>query len=92
MQLMGCTSVQQIREEGRHMINTKNLHTHLDISPTDSHYEPVNVFTHGKLHPLLDPNTASQGQSMVTETVTETTQYPDGRIVTTSTTEVRPRL
>ena len=92
MQLMGCTSVQQIREEGRHMINTKNLHTHLDISPTDSHYEPVNVFTHGKLHPLLDPNTASQGQSMVTETMTETTQYPDGRIVTTSTTEVRPRL
>eukprot|EP01043_Picozoa_sp_COSAG02_P111411 COSAG02_NODE_47573_length_340_cov_0.746888_1_plen_50_part_10 len=50
----------------------------------------MDVFTHHeRLHPLLDPNTAGQGQS---ETVTETTEYPDGRIVTTSTTEVRPRL
>eukprot|EP01043_Picozoa_sp_COSAG02_P021239 COSAG02_NODE_1075_length_14754_cov_18.686796_5_plen_734_part_00 len=89
MQLMGCNTVQQIRDEGRHMINTKNLHTHLDTNPSDSHYEPVNVFTHGKLHPLLDPG-AGQGQAMVTETVTETVQHPDGRIITTSTTEMRP--
>ena len=89
MQLMGCNTVQQIREEGRHMINTKNLYTHLDGNPSDSHYEPVNVFTHGRVHPLLDP-AAGKGQAMVTETVTETTQHPDGRIVTTSTTEVRP--
>eukprot|EP01044_Picomonas_judraskeda_P011833 COSAG03_NODE_1647_length_3720_cov_1.472245_8_plen_79_part_00 len=71
------------------MINTKNLYTHLDGNPSDSHYEPVNVFTHGRVHPLLDP-AAGKGQAMVTETVTETTQHPDVRIVTTSTTEVRP--
>ena len=93
MQLMGCTTVEQIREEGRHMVDISNLHTHLDGNPTDYHYEPVNVFTHGTQHPLLDsPVDGGLGVSdpLVTETVTETMQFPDGRIVTTSTTVSGP--
>ena len=30
------------------MCDIRNLATHIEGSPWDYHYEPVNVFTHGK--------------------------------------------
>jgi L-lactate dehydrogenase (cytochrome) len=53
MQLMGCTTVAQIRKEGKEMCDIRNLATHIEGSPTDYHYQPVNVFTHGKPSPLF---------------------------------------
>ena len=89
MQLMGVTSVQQIRDQGPSMIDATNLATHLDINPTDAHYEPVNVFTHGKLPQLFVPD-AGQGAMPSTTTTTETVTGEDGSITTRVTTTTGP--
>jgi L-lactate dehydrogenase (cytochrome) len=95
MQLMGVTSVEQIRKEGRQMCDIRNLSTHVETSPTDYHYQPVNVFTQGKQPAIFGPRTEQQlGNQQdiesVTTTTTETTEHPDGRIVTRSVTITGP--
>ena len=89
MQLMGVTSVQQIRDEGMSMCDISNLATHLETSPTDYHYEPINVFTHGKPHKLFAVADAG-ANAQVTTTTTETTQHPDGSVTTSNTTVTGP--
>ena len=89
MQLMGVTSAQQIRDEGMSMCDISNLATHLETSPTDYHYEPINVFTHGKPHKLFAVADAG-ANAQVTTTTTETTQHPDGSVTTSNTTVTGP--
>lgn len=91
MQLMGCTSVEQIRAEGREMLDTSRLFEHYDPNPTDWHYQPVNVFTHGQLPDgLMQQTAAAPSDAVVTETTTVTTTHPDGTIESTSTTTTGP--
>ena len=91
MQLMGCTSVEQIRAEGRAMCDIRNLDAHIEPSPTDYHYQPVNVFTHGQQPALLQGSApAAQPGEQTTTTTTETTTHPDGTIVTKSVTITGP--
>ena len=54
----------EIRAEGREMLDASRLFEHYDPNPTDWHYQPVNVFTHGQLpdglmHTLRRPATPS---------------------------------
>jgi len=91
MQLMGCTSVEQVRAEGREMLDTSRLFEHYDPNPTDWHYQPVNVFTHGQLPDgLMQQAAAAPSDAVVTETTTVTTTHPDGTIESTSTTTTGP--
>ena len=91
MQLMGCTSVEQIRAEGREMLDTSRLFDHYDPNPTDWHYQPVNVFTHGQLPDgLMQQAAAAPSDAVVTETTTVTTTHPDGTIESNSTTTTGP--
>ena len=92
MQLMGCTSVEQVRAEGREMLDTSRLFEHYDPNPTDWHYQPVNVFTHGQLPDGLMQQAAAAPSSdaVVTETTTVTTTHPDGTIESSSTTTTGP--
>ncbi len=91
MQLMGCTSVEQIRAEGREMLDTSRLFEHFDPNPTDWHYQPVNVFTHGQLPDgLMQQQAAAPSDAVVTETTTVTTTHPDGTIESNSTTTTGP--
>lgn len=92
MQLMGVTSVEQIRKEGMSMCDIRSLSTHVESSPTDYHYEPVNVFTHGKVPQMFGITEAGAPASVeqATATTTETTSHPDGTVTTTSTTTTGP--
>ena len=91
MQLMGCTSVEQVRAEGREMLDTSRLFEHYDPNPTDWHYQPVNVFTHGQLPDgLMQQAAAAPSDAVVTETTTVTTTHPDGTIESNSTTTTGP--
>ena len=91
MQLMGCTSVEQVRAEGREMLDTSRLFEHYDPNPTDWHYQPVNVFTHGQLPDgLMQQAAAAPSDAVVTETTTVTTTHPDGTIESSSTTTTGP--
>ena len=96
MQLMGVSSVEQIRREGRQLCDIRNLSTHLESSPTDYHYQPVNVFTHGTQPDLLQspmpaqPMLAQQSGEVSTTTTTVKTEYPDGRIITRTVTVTGP--
>ena len=88
---MGCTSVEQVRAEGREMLDTSRLFEHYDPNPTDWHYQPVNVFTHGQLPDgLMQQAAAAPSDAVVTETTTVTTTHPDGTIESNSTTTTGP--
>ena len=105
MQLMGVSSVAQIRAEGRRMCELRSLHLHVQPAPYDYLYQPVNVLTHGtgqaetSRHWMLQggnghgdvalPHIAS-GEEMVSTTTTTTTTAPDGSSTTTTQTTNAP--
>jgi L-lactate dehydrogenase (cytochrome) len=101
MQLMGVSSVEQIRREGRAMCDIASLAQHVQPSPFDYLYQPVNVLTHGTprtetaRHWLQPPAVGGGGSSSsdistVTTTTTTSQTLPDGTVTTTSTTTTAP--
>ena len=77
MQLMGCASVEQVRAEGRAMCDIRNLDAH-PAGPTDYHYQPINVFTHGQ-QPACSVSSAPAAQPGEQTTTSNRDYYtPDG--------------
>eukprot|EP01051_Picozoa_sp_SAG22_P009724 SAG22_NODE_831_length_6940_cov_12.139599_5_plen_283_part_00 len=96
MQLMGVTSVEQIRAEGLDLIDASSLSNHIEPSPNDYMRLPtVNVLTHGlpegqaAAGPFALPSGALS-EMPVTTTTTTTEARPDGTIVTNSVTTTGP--
>eukprot|EP01051_Picozoa_sp_SAG22_P019732 SAG22_NODE_3736_length_1552_cov_1.273228_3_plen_164_part_01 len=83
---MGCTSNEQIKAEGKHMLDIASLSAHTMPGPNDKYYEFPNVLSAsaGVVAALGVP------PAPTTTTVTTTTSAPDASITTTSTTVTGP--
>eukprot|EP01052_Picozoa_sp_SAG31_P002853 SAG31_NODE_103_length_25164_cov_12.124317_21_plen_482_part_00 len=88
MQLMGCTTVAQIKAEGKHMLDTKYLDAHLMPGPNDKFYESNNVL--GKAGPSAAIASMMDDWPTKTTTTITTTTGVDGSVTTTSETVTEP--